>query len=126
MTSHNEPRMKALKIDSAVTQYYFVKFGTDSEHVALAGANERAIAIAAEAGTTAEDQIDVYLPGGGGLLKVNETVALGKLLTSTAGGLGEVADAAGEWVGAIAWKAGVQNDVIPVEVIQMQAQASDA
>lgn len=125
--SHSNPRMLSFTAsgDLSALQYTFVKFGATKDLVAACGANERAIGILMNA--PASGQVaEVALPGGGAYLKVNESVALGKLLTSTSGGLGEVADAAGEWCGALAYQDGVQNDVIAVEVIATQAQASDA
>lgn len=127
MSSSSKPRIKSYiaGADLSAKQYTFVKFGSDNKTVVACGGNERSIGILQnkpESGQAAE----VALPGGGGKLKINESVALGKLLTSTSGGLGEVADAAGEWCGAMAYDEGVQNDVIAVEVIATQAQASDA
>lgn len=125
--SHSDPRIYSFVAGANLSalQYTFVKFGADNKTVAACGANERAIGILMNKPLLGE-RAEVALPGGGAYLKVNENIALGKLLTSTAGGLGEVADAAGEWCGAIAYQAGVQNDVIAVEVIATQAQASDA
>ena len=61
-----------------------------------------------------------------GELKVSEAVALGKMITCGAAGKGEVADAAGEWVGAIAYEIGAaDNDVIGVEVTGFEAHSSD-
>ena len=117
MASYSEPRKKAFKADGAIVQYTFVKGGSDKEHVAACEANEKAIGIAASAASAAEDVLEVFLFGGGGLLKLNETVVFGDSLTSTATGLGEVADADLEWCAAIAMQAGVQNDVIYVELV---------
>ena len=127
LVSHSEPRSKTFlaAADLRLYQYHFVKLSTDGKHVAACGANERSCGILQNAPNTGEAAV-VSLPGGGGLLKINENVTVGKMLTSTSGALGEVADAAGEWVGAVAYDAGVQNDVISVEVAQCQAYASDA
>ncbi len=124
---YSQPRIRSFLAgaDLQLLQNCFVKFGADSKHVVKCGANERAIGILMNA-PDVDEEAEVALPGGGGLLKVSEAVALGKLLTSTTDGVGEVADAAGEWVGAIAHEVGAANDLIPVEVIQMQAYASDA
>ncbi len=127
MASCHAPNIKGYLAaeDLSAKQYYFVKLSTDDKHVALCGANERAIGVlmnAPESGQGAE----VALIGGGALLKINETVTIGKLLTSTSGGLGEVSDAAGEWSAALALEGGSANDVISVMVIAMQAVASDA
>ena len=125
--SHSKPRLYSFKAgaDLSALQYTFVKFGSAKDTVAACGANERAIGILMNAPASGE-RAEVALPGGGAYLKINETVALGKLLTSTSGGLGEVADGADEWCGAIAYQDGVQNDVIAVEVLAQHASASDA
>lgn len=127
MAASSTPRIQTFTAseDLSSKKYTFVKFGSTADKVASCGANERAIGIlmnAPESGGKAE----VALPGGGAKLKISEIVALGKILTSTAEGLGEVADAANEWVSAIAHDAGVANDIIPVEVVQFQATTSDA
>lgn len=127
MSVSSTPRIITLKAEGAILAYSFVKFGTTKGLVDQCGANERAIGIAqissdAEAG----DFIDIAIQGGGALLTVSETVALGKVLTSTATGIGEVADAADEWIGAMAMEDGVVSDVIGVEVIAGFASASDA
>lgn len=125
--SHHPSNMKGFLAGENLSakQYHFVKFGSDEKTVVACGANERAIGIlqnAPESGQGAE----VALPGGGAYLKVSETIGLGKLLTSTGAGQGEVADAAGEWCAAMAMEAGVADDVLSVFVIATQAQASDA
>ena len=125
--AHSQPRIITFSAESDLSalQYTFVKLGTAKHQVDAAGANGRAIGILMNA-PVAGGVAEVAINGGGAKLKVSETVALGKLLTSTSGGLGEVADAAGEWCAAIAFEDGVANDVIGVEVIQMNAHASDA
>jgi len=125
MASSSEPRYRTFKADGAITQFSFVKYGTDTDHVAQAGANEKCRGIAMTAATAAEDKVEVALPGGGGKLKLAETVVGGNYLTSTAAGLGEVVDAADEPVGARAENGGVANDVIAVEVLDFKASASD-
>lgn len=121
------PRKNRTMIAAGViAQFVAVKFHTDGESVVKAGANERAIGIAQSAATASGEAVEVAMFGGGALLKINEAVDAGKLLTPTSDGYGEVADAAGEWCFALALQTGVQNDVIEVEVIACQAQASDA
>ena len=129
MSSYSTPRMKTFLVDAdhSSYQYRFVKIGTDEKHIAIAGANGKSIGIQMSSDCdTAEDAAEVALIGGGALLKINETVTAGQYLTSTSTGLGEVADAAGEHVGAIAMDDGVQNDVIAVEVVCFEAYNSDA
>lgn len=128
MASSSSPRIASFvaSADLSSLQYTFVKFGSTRDKVAACGANERAIGILQNAPTSGQEA-EVALPGGGAKLKVSEAVSLGKMLTSTSGGKGEVADAAGEWVGAIAYEAGAADgDVIGVEVTGFQAHASDA
>lgn len=127
MAAHSPKKCLTFTASGAILKNSFVKFGSTKDLVAQCGANERAIGIfVSHADAASGDSVDICLPGGGASLKVNETVALGKMITSTSTGIGEVADAAGEWVGAIAYESGVQNDVIGVEVVALQAYASDA
>lgn len=126
MASCSAPRLRTYQASGALKAFSFVKFS--SGLVAQCGANERAIGIyMGEEDAADGDFVEVALPGGGGKLKINESVSEGKMLTSVVTtGYGEVADAAGEWVGAVAYQSGVQNDVIGVEVTGFQAVASDA
>lgn len=124
---YREPSIRTFEAESDLSalQYTFVKAGTAANQVEACGANERAIGVlmnAPEAGEAAE----VAMPGGGALLKCNEAAARGQMLTSTAAGAGELVDAAGEWVGALAEEvAAAQNDVIGVYVTGFQAVASE-
>ncbi len=127
MAASSTPRIKTFKAGGTIPAFSFVKFDTAKDTVVVCGANERAIGIHMGSASIAEgERAEVALPGGGAKLLVSETIALGKLLTSTATGKGEVADAAGEFCAAIAHEDGVANDIIGVEVIAMQAVASDA
>jgi hypothetical protein len=72
------------------------------------------------------ERAEVALPGGGGLLKINEAIDALELLTPTSGALGEQCDAADEWCGAIAQEGGAQNDVIEVLVAAFYSSKSDA
>lgn len=127
MSASSKPRSVTLKASGAITNNTFVKFGATKDLVAQCGLNERAIGVFNGEGNAADaDFVEIMLPGSGARLKVAETIALGKMLTSTAAGLGEVADAASEWVGAIAYEDGVANDVIGVELTGFQAVGTDA
>ena len=128
MASSSTPRIVTYiaAADLSALKNTFVKFGATRDKVDACGANERAIGILQNDPDNGE-VAEVALPGGGAKLKVSEAVALGKMLTSTAAGKGEVADAAGEWVGAIAYEIGAaDNDVIGVEVTGFEAHSSDA
>lgn len=121
-----KPNLEGFIAETAVTKYTAVKYGSSRNQVVPCGNNERAIGVAMSDGSTAGDHIEVARPGGGARLKVNEAIGLGKLITSTAGALGEIADAAGEWSFAMAdEEATAQNDYIDVVVIACQAYATD-
>jgi hypothetical protein len=128
MASTSEMRIKTFKADRDLSsyQYRLVKIGTDEKHIDYCGANGRSIGVLLNKPDAAEEDAEIALIGGGGLLAINETVTAGKYLTSTSTGLGEVVDAAGEHISAIAMDDGVQNDVIAVELTCGEAYESDA
>lgn len=123
--SSNPVRSYSAAADLSSYQYRFVKMNGDNE-VTYSTANAKTVGILMNKPDAAGKPAEVYGPGSYAKLKINETVAVGNLLTSTATGLGEVVDAAGEFCGAIAMQAGVQNDVIEVMVVAFTAHASDA
>jgi len=126
MSASSAPKVKAFLGSGIVPAYSFVKFGATKDVVTACGLNERAIGIAQNSAASVDgDVLEVALMGGGAKLKCSEAIALGKMLTSSAGGLAKVANAAGEWIGAIAFEDGVLNDIIGVEVVGFQAVASD-
>jgi len=115
------------EVATSVAANVFV-YPTADNRVATCGSNGKAVGISMEAvdGSSTVKTIDVATVGEVGKLKLNETVTIGKLLTSTSAGYGEAADAAGEFVGAIALQGGDQNDIIEVLIVAMHAHASDA
>lgn len=127
MASHSEPRIKTFTAgeDLSSKQYHFVKLDTDEKTVIGADANGRTCGILMNAPGNGE-RAEVALPGGGAKVKLAESAALGKLLTSTSADKAEVVDAAGEWCGAICYQAGDADDIVAVEVTGFTAHASDA
>jgi len=119
-----ESRSYIAASDISAHEKKFVKL-TDSKTVELCGANERAVGILEECNKlTYECKVNV---DGFSLLQVGEACAIGKFLTSTAAGLGEIADAAGEYCRAIAQEAATAaDDIIQVRLIDVVAHASDA
>ena len=114
--------------DLSSSQYLFAVV-TDPKIIAVSGANGKSVGIIMnkpDGSTDGPKSVDIAGPGEEGILKISETVAVSKFLTSTSAGQGEVADAAGEFVGAIALQAGVVNDLIKVLVVAFTAHASDA
>ena len=128
MAVNSQPRVRTFKAGGAIRPYRFVKWGSDNESMLECDANEKSMGIYQGEDTLASGDFgDVAIQGGGGLLEVSETVALGKFLTPTADGEGEVVDAANEYYGAIAQESGVAGDIIGVEVIPTtESVSSDA
>lgn len=124
--SHSDTRINTFiaGADLSARQYSFVKFGADNLTVALCELNERSIGILQNAPISG-GAAEVALPGGGAYLKIGAAVQLGRMLTSDATGRGTVADAANEWCGALAYQAGVLNDVIAVEVLATKTSNTD-
>jgi len=111
--------------DLSAYQYMFVKLSSGTV-IAACGANERSVGILQNK-PDASGKEAVVRVAGVSQLKVNEAIAVGKMITSTSGSLGEVADAASEWVGAIALEAATaQNDRIAVLLAGFDAYESDA
>lgn len=117
MAAHSEPRMVSFLADGAIGINLFVKMGSDKKHVALCGANQRAIGVSVNATDAAEDSIDVHLLGGGSKVVASEAVSLGQFVTSTAAGKAEVVDAADEFSPGIAVEpAAADGDIIAIEL----------
>ncbi len=128
MAASTEPvNITVFKAGGTIRKFRFVTLSAAGE-VSESGANGRAIGISQnDSSVSSGELIEVALSGGGAKLEVGEACAQGKLLTSTSTGKGEIADAAGEWVGAIAFEAGAADgDVIGVRVAQFAAHATDA
>jgi len=123
--SSNPVRTYKAAADLSSYQYRFMKMNDDNE-VTYSGANGKSVGILMNKPDAAGKPAEVYGPGSYAKLKINETISVGDLLTSTSTGLGEQVDAAGEFCGAIALQAGVQNDIIEVMVVAFTAHASDA
>jgi len=128
MAVSSQPRVRTFKSEGVIRPYRLVKWGTTKDLMAECDANEKSMGIYQGEDTLAADDFgDVAIQGGGALLEVSETVALGKFLTPTADGEGEVVDAANEYYGAIAQEDGVAGDIIGVEVIPTtESVSSDA
>lgn len=111
--------------DLSAKQYCFVTLDSNGQ-VAACGANGKAIGILQNKPDAQGEAARVRVLGTS-KLKVAEACARGKFLTSTAAGLGEVADNAGEFCGAIALEAATAaNDIIEALIVHFTAHASDA
>jgi hypothetical protein len=110
--------------DLSSYQYYAVKL-SDEDTVALAGANEKVVGILLNKPESGEEA----RVGTIGVFPhiMNEAAAVGKLVTATSGGKGEIADAAGEFCyGIVVQAATAQNDIVSIEMAKFTAHASDA
>ncbi len=118
-SSHSNPRIVTLKATAAIALAYLaVKPGADNEHAQVAAAaTDKIIGISQNAPTTADDPLEIALPGGGGRAKLGGSVSFGDYLTSDADGKLIATTTANDRVIAKAMSDGVLNDVIGVEVL---------
>jgi len=87
MASTFAPQIQTFKADAAISKGMVVKFGTDSKHVAKSAlATNLNIGVAQSAPTTAEDLVEVALPGGGAKGLAGGSITKGDLLTSDTAG----------------------------------------
>jgi len=106
------------------TQYSLVKMENDEE-VGNAGANGKAFGILQN--TPSDGESAVVKVAGISKFEAGEAVAVGKYVTSTASGLGEVADAAGEHCIGVAIKStSASGGIGKVVIAPFTAHASDA
>ena len=106
-------------------QYHFVYLSA-ANTVNVAGANARTCGILQNKPDAAGESATVRILGLSKLV-AGEEIALGKMITAKSDGHGEIADAASEWVGAIAHEAATAaNDIISVEIAGFDAHESDA
>lgn len=110
--------------DLSAAQYYAVKLDASGE-VELCGANDKALGILQNAPSAQGETARVRIQGVS-KLKVAEAVSLGKYLTPTAAGKGEVADAAGEDYFARALGTFTTDDLAEVQLMFGEVEASDA
>ena len=120
--------IQSFKAAADLSSYQYCFCTMSAAHtVTYCGANGKVIGIIQNLDADAAGKSVNVVVAGRSKLKVNEAVAINKLLTSTSAGAGEVVDNAGEFVGAIAVEAATaQNDVIEVNIMQGVAHASDA
>lgn len=122
MAVSNRQNMETFLADAAITKGHAVKPGTDASHVAKGTANtSKCIGIAQSAPTTAEDAVEVALPGGGAKGLLGETVTAGAYLVSHTDGTLVLPNAAGDHVIAMALEGGVSGDLINVLVCAFEA-----
>ncbi len=118
MSAYMPPRVVTLKCGAAITKGMIVKPGADRDHVVkTAAATSKNLGIALNDTTTAEDKVEIALPGGGAKVLLADTVSFGDLITGDSAGKGVATVTAGDRYVAIAMEDGVVGDLIAVEVV---------
>lgn len=127
MASSLRPLIQTYKCDAAIAKGLAVKIGTDRAHVAYAAATtQESIGIAQGATTTAEDKVEVALPGGGAKGLAQTTIVAGQLLTQHTDGSLKPVGTAGDRVIAIAMEGAVAGDLFDVMVAISQTYTTNA
>ena len=127
MASSSEPRILVFKADGAIAKGSAVKIGSDKDHVAVSAATtDKHIGIAQNAAVTAQDKVEVAIPGGGAKGLCQASVSAGMQLTSHTDGKLKKAAAANDRIIAIAMQDGSASDLIAVEVQISQATAVES
>lgn len=117
MASTSKPRIIVFKADGAIAKGQPVKIGSDNDHVAAAtAASDKSIGIAQVAVTTAEDKVEVAIPGGGAKLLAGGTIAAGDMLVPAASGVVSSTNNGDRGI-AIAMHAAVSGDIFWGEVM---------
>lgn len=105
-------------------QYYLVKLSA-ADTVSLCGGNEKAIGVLQNAPEDGEEAV-VAITGISKFVGA-EGIAVGKAVTSTTAGKGEVADSAGEWcVGVCTEATSNDGDVGALRIGPFTAHADDS
>jgi hypothetical protein len=118
MSISSHVRSLAFKADAAIAKGTAVKPGSDNMHVAVsASATSKNMGIAQTVATTAEDAIEIALPGGGAKGLAGGSWSFGDLLTPTTDGSLIVTTTPGDRYIAMAMEDAVIGDLASVEVV---------
>lgn len=113
-----EPKIYAFKADGAVAKGKAVKAGSDSKHVAVASAvSDKLIGLAQNDVTTAEDLIEVAVPGGGAKGLAGGNISFGDFLTVNGNGKLVASSTANDHIIGQAMEDAVDGDIFSVNVI---------
>jgi hypothetical protein len=117
MSSYAAPNLLSFKAGAAIPQGSVVKPGADNQHVLkAAAATDKAFGIAQNAATTAEDLVEVALPGGGAKALAGGTISFGDLLSSDANGALVASTTDNDRHVAVAMEDAVAGDLFSVHV----------
>lgn len=128
MSSTVEKKLASYKILAATAKGKALKYSTtDGQTLAVASAGTDKLAGILNVATTEANEVsEVCKPGGGALALLGDTVAAGDELTAGAAGSLVKVTAANHIVIAVAEKAGVSGDMIPVEVVRHKSTEAQA
>lgn len=126
MSSSSKPKIISFKADGAITKGKAVKIGSDDEHVTQCSANtDLAIGVAQLTVTTAEDTVEVAMPGGGGKILLGESVVAGKYCVPHTDGSLVKANTLGDHIIAMPIEGGVTGDLVGAEIIAAHAAVAE-
>lgn len=112
------PNVLTFKAGAAISKGMVVKPGADDQHILKSAlATSKNFGIAMNDATTADDKVEVALPGGGAKALLGGTVAFGDMLTSDANGKCVATTTPGDRVIGVAMQDGVANDLIAAHVV---------
>lgn len=87
MSAIAQPNVLTFKAGGVIVKGHAVKMGADDQHVVECTAKtDKQIGIAQNDASTAEDKVEVALPGGGSKVKAGGSISAGDLLASTTDG----------------------------------------
>lgn len=125
MAISSAPRILVFLADGAIAKGKAVKIGSDNQHVVVCSATtDQAIGICQVAVTTAGDQVEVAINGGGAKALAKAAIAAGDILGINADGAIQKAAAAHDRVVGIAMESASAADIFSMEVaLGMATQA---
>lgn len=122
--SFPQPIVVTYKAGAAISRGMAVKYSADKEHVVKAAANtDRCFGIALNDAASAEDLVEVALPGGGAYALCGENISAGKDVCAKSDGSVEVVNSEGDQIIARALEDGSSGALVPVIVYFATAHA---
>lgn len=118
MASHSPSNALTFKCGAAISKGMCVKPGSDTLHVIKsAAATSKNLGIALNTTTTAEDKVEIALPGGGAKALLGGSVSFGDLLTADSAGKLVATTTPGDRYVCMAMDDGSAEDLCAVHVV---------
>lgn len=113
-----QPKVLTFKAGGAIAKGIAVKIGASNQHVVACSAKtDKSIGISQNAVTTAEELVEVALPGGGSKAKLGGTVSAGDLIAPTTDGSLIATTTANDRFIAVALEDGVIGDLVAAHIV---------